>query len=94
MRKFEFLFLTVFLVISCNSGNEIGNSAAIDLQISINSYENHKGYDRKEYPLGLHTKAYYKQEADFAKKELDILEIIHKLEISIFQPVQIIYKIY
>ena len=82
MKNLGFVFLTVLLFIACNSGHEVENSAAIELQISISSYENHKGFDRKEFPLGLHTKDYYKKEADFAKKELDILKIINLVELS------------
>ncbi|WP_298286078.1 DUF885 domain-containing protein [uncultured Lutibacter sp.] len=81
MRNLVFAIFTVFFLIACNTGGD-ENSAATELQISINTYENHKGFERKEFPLGLHTKEYYKQEADFAKRELEILEIINVDELS------------
>ncbi len=36
----------------------------------IEKIANHKGYDRSEYPMGLFTKEYFKQEAAFAKAQL------------------------
>ena len=42
----------------------------------IHSYQDHNGYDREKYPLGLFTREYYKSEADFAQEKLDeLLEI-------------------
>jgi uncharacterized protein (DUF885 family) len=73
-----FIFLIIILF-SCKSGSEMDNSSSAELQISISSYENHKGYDEKEFPLGLYTEQYYKEEADFAKTELEELSKV-KLE--------------
>jgi len=71
MKGFGIFFLFVTFLSSCNSGNKTDNAASIELQMSINSYENHKGYDGNEFPLGLYTEQYYKEEADFAKRGLE-----------------------
>lgn len=72
MRSLSAFFLLVFFLISCNSV-ETENSASTELQIRINSYENHEGYNENEFTLGLFTEQYYKEEADFAKSELEEL---------------------
>ncbi len=41
--------------------------ASAQLQMIIEDYQDHKGYDRTQYPLGLHTKAYHQAEAAYAK---------------------------
>jgi len=81
MRNFTFLIIVV-LFNSCNSGQEVDNLASTQLQICINSYENHKGHDPKEFPLGVFTEEYYKQEADFAKGEFEYLSKIIPKELS------------
>ncbi len=37
------------------------------LERVINEYQDHKGYDKKLYPLGLYTKEYHQSEADYAR---------------------------
>jgi len=70
------LFVVFFLVsIISFSQNETSNSAQT-LEEVISSYQDHKGYDRKEYPLGLFTRDYYKSEAEFAKTKLEELSKI------------------
>lgn len=70
--------LLVFLLISINSfsQNEKNNSSQI-LEVVISSYQDHKGYDKKEYPLGLFTRDYYKAEAEFTKTKLEELSKIN-----------------
>jgi len=82
MKYFSILFVLVVFLSSCNSGKETDNSSSTELQISINSYENHKGYDEKEFPLGLYTEQYYKEEANFAKIELEELFKIELEDLS------------
>jgi len=48
----------------------------------INEYQNHKGYERSEYPLGLFTRDYYKAEAAFASGILDRLKAIDSNSLS------------
>lgn len=70
------LFVVFFLVsIISFSQNETSNLAQT-LEEVISSYQDHKGYDRKEYPLGLFTRDYYKAEAEFAKTKLEELSKI------------------
>ena len=47
------------------------------LQEIITNYQEHDGYDSKDYPLGLVTKEYYKSESIFAKKLLEELQEIN-----------------
>jgi len=66
-------FLLLMLSIDIN-GQE---NASILLDSVIKSYQDHRGYDRKDYPLGLFTKEYYKAEAEFAQSKLDELSKIN-----------------
>lgn len=70
--------LPVFLLISINSfsQNETSNSTQA-LEKVISSYQNHKGYDRNDHPLGLFTREYYKSEAEFAKTKLKELSKVN-----------------
>lgn len=54
-------------------------NTVVVLDSVIKKYEEHKGYDRKTYPLGLYTKEYFKAEAEFAQEVLDEL---NKVETS------------
>lgn len=82
MKGLGILFLFVVFLSSCNSGKETDNVASKALQISIQSYENHKGYDSKEFPLGLHTKQYFKREANFAETALEEIANIKSEKLS------------
>ena len=66
-----FLSFTVLFLVSASALSQSQNLDSI-----ISTYQNHKAYDQEDYPLGLYTEAYYKQEADFAEKLLeDLAEI-------------------
>ncbi len=62
------LLLGLFLFVSCEQ-----TDPAKKLQHIITSYQDHEGYDRKDYPLGMFEKQYYEAEANFAKSKLDEL---------------------
>lgn len=68
----KFIFnccLSIFVSLSV-----CGQSEKLDALIQ--DYQNHEGYDKNAYPLGLYTEAYYKQEADFALElQKDLAEI-------------------
>lgn len=68
----KFIFsccLSIFVSLSV-----CGQSKKLDALIQ--DYQNHEGYDKNAYPLGLYTEAYYKQEADFALElQKDLAEI-------------------
>jgi uncharacterized protein (DUF885 family) len=63
-------------------------TASVQLQKIIDAYQEHKGYDPTQYPLGLHTKAYHQGEADYAKtlqvrlKEIDTARLAETDKIS------------
>jgi uncharacterized protein (DUF885 family) len=48
----------------------------------VQTYQEHKSYDQKAYPLGLYTKAYYQQEADFASQLLTDLAEMDNSQLS------------
>lgn len=50
--------------------------ASEKLEMIIKEYEAHKSYDKNEFPLGLYTETYYKQEAEFAENQLKKLNTI------------------
>ncbi len=63
--------LVMVLFISCNTAETVDSTALLNKIIV--DYQDHKGYDEKEYPLGLFTKEYYKSEASYAQTLLDEL---------------------
>ena len=62
-----FIMLTLFLFGIDNANAQKASSALNDL---IKKHEQHEGYDRKTYGLGLYAKDFFKAEADFANKIL------------------------
>ncbi len=54
-------------------------NASSTLEELIKTYEQHEGYDRKQFPLGLYTAEYFKSEADFAQQ---ILTELSKIDTS------------
>ncbi|MGF1560506.1 MAG: DUF885 family protein, partial [Flavobacteriaceae bacterium] len=50
----------------CHGQGELSNPTAV-LKNIIATYQDHEGYDKNQYPLGLYTKEYYSKEADFAR---------------------------
>lgn len=48
----------------------------------INKYESHKGYDKKEYPLGLYTEEYYNKESLFAESLLNALMTVKTSQLT------------
>lgn len=79
MRNLIIVILVLFAFASCNSGSETCNSSSVELQALIKSYQDHEGYDDKEYPLGLFTREHYKAESDFAQEQLQYFDCV-KLE--------------
>ncbi len=80
------LFFVTLLLISCGSENNDRKSECEDasklLSDFIKDYENHKGYDEAEYPLGLFTKEYYLAEAEFAKQLLADFDCIQENKLT------------
>ena len=63
------LKITAILILLICTGFKPKNTTT-DLQEIIKSYQDHEGYDKEKYPLGLYTKEYYKAGADFARSVL------------------------
>ncbi len=57
--------------LACTPASKNPGDALLDI---IETYENHEGYDKSEFPLGLFTKEYYEAEANFAESLLTALE--------------------
>lgn len=69
--RYGFLVLVLFTISLASA-----QSAKEQLDGIIKQMEDHEGYDRKTYPMGLFTEAYYQQEADFARSLLEQLQKI------------------
>jgi len=67
--------LLLIIFFGCDEVNS--NRSIKKLDSLIHSYQDHNGYDREKYPLGLFTREYYKSEADFAQEKLDELSEIN-----------------
>ena len=60
-----------FMVSACTQRDEKVPGTTLDG--IIEAYQDHKGFDKKDYPLGLFTKDYYKAEAEFAETQQQAL---------------------
>ena len=83
MKFLNLCFLISFSILtSCNSGEEKCGNSSQDLETLIKSYEERDSYDREEYPLGLFTREYYKEEAKYAEDQLHYFGCIKMEELS------------
>jgi len=81
MNYLKLISIFLVLVVSgCKLSHE--KDASEELNKIITTYQDHKGYDEKEYPLGLFTKAYYKSEAEFASSILDQLSELNSDDLN------------
>ena len=64
----------LFVIVGC----ENDHNSTEKLNDIIAEVDNFKSFDRKDYPLGLHTKENYKSIADFSKNQLNELTKIDK----------------
>ena len=71
----------VFIVTVCGCISNKENSSQLLTSI-VNEYQDHEGYDEKEFPLGLFTKKFYQSEADFAKTILTKLSEVSEMALS------------
>ncbi|MFD1314681.1 DUF885 domain-containing protein [Namhaeicola litoreus] len=67
------------LIIGCTQKQSDDSKRLNDL---IQSVQAHEGYNKKEFPLGVFTKDYYQNEADFAKIKLDELAKINRIALN------------
>lgn len=80
MQFFRFFILT--LIISIPAGSGFAQDRQVQLSEVIKTVEDHKAYDREQFPLGLYTEDHYRREAAFAKEQLEKLQQINKSELS------------
>lgn len=80
--KYLKMIPVTLLVLAFGCNKEVATSPEIALEKLVTNYQNHQGYDKKNYPLGLFTKTYYKEEAEFAQKTLDTLSQIDKTNLG------------
>ena len=71
----------VFIVTVCGCISNKENSSKLLTSI-VNEYQDHEGFDEKEFPLGLFTKKFYQSEADFAKTILTKLSEVSEMALS------------
>lgn len=73
MKRLKILPLLLFILTITSAQKTVQNPSEA-LHVIIADYQEHKGYDRERYPLGLYTKEHYGAEAEFARsmrKSLD-----------------------
>ena len=81
MKFFKIIMILVFIVTVCGCISNKENSSQLLTSI-VNEYQDHEGYDEKEYPLGLFTKKFYQSESDFAKTILTKLSEVSEMALS------------
>ena len=74
--------ITIFLVLFCFTFGAKAQKTNIKLDSIIQEVQQHRGYDREAYPMGLFSKEYFEKEAAFAKAQLEKLAKISDKELS------------
>jgi len=81
MNYFKAIITLLLLVIlGCKKSDT--NNSSTELSTIINAYQDHEGYDEKEYPLGLFTKEYFQAEAEFATSILNELSKVNSDDLN------------
>jgi len=81
MKFVKRIMTFVFIVTICGCISNKKKSSQVLTSI-VNEYQDHKGYDEQEFPLGLFTKKFYQSEADFAKTILMKLSEVSEIALS------------
>lgn len=68
------------IIVSCDWNDQ--SSSSKQLANLIDGYQDHEGYDKESYPLGLFTRTYYKSEAEFADSLLIQLSEVNMEELK------------
>ena len=68
------LLITILIIFSCQEENS--NTSTDRLNEIITNYQDHEGYDREEFPLGLYTTEYYQSQAEYAQSVLEDLTAV------------------
>jgi len=72
--------LLLIVIIGCKKSD--AEKSSKELSTIINTYQDHEGYDEKEYPLGLFTKEYFQAEAEFATSILNELATVNSDDLN------------
>lgn len=72
--KFLLFSLSLVLLYACESGAKKNSDLLSDI---IQKVQDHKGYEKEEFPLGLFNEAYFQAEAEFA---LDCINELNQLD--------------
>ena len=81
MNYFKTLaLLLIWLTFGCSQ--DTSNNSSQALQDIIDSYQDRESYDKEKYRLGLYTKEYYKNEAEFAQLKLEELNKVKAEDLS------------
>jgi uncharacterized protein (DUF885 family) len=79
MKSNIFLLLLTFLTATTTSHSQNDPETLSEV---IEEVQDHKAYDREEYPLGLFTAEHYRREAGFAERQMEKLRNISKENLS------------
>jgi uncharacterized protein (DUF885 family) len=74
--------ITILLVLFCFTFGAKAQKTNIKLDSIIQEVQQHRGYDREAYPMGLFSKDNFEKEAAFAKAQLEKLAKISDKELS------------
>jgi len=75
-------FLVLLTLFFLNTELSIAQNTSAKLTEVIKKVQDHKGYDKEEFSLGLFTKEFYRRESVFAAEKLKELETIQKKELA------------
>ena len=81
MKFVKRIMTFAFIVTVCGCISNKENSSQLLTSI-VNKYQDHKGYDEQEFPLGLFTKKFYQSEANFSKTILMKLSEVSEIALS------------
>jgi uncharacterized protein (DUF885 family) len=80
--KYLKLFLLLLLMVPYSCKKSDTNNSSQELNEIISTYQDHEGYDEKEYPLGLFTKEFFQAEAEFATSILNELSKVNSDDLN------------
>jgi len=78
---FSRYYLLIF-ILCISFQNLFGQERNEELNKIIENVQDHKSYEREEFPLGLYTEDYYRRESIHAKEELSKLQAIDSTKLS------------
>lgn len=84
MKHYKIIFFLLLIgLVACEKADKSDKIFASEsLANIIKVYQDHEGYDKDKYPMGLFTRAYFKKEAEFADSLLRKLEVVDSTALS------------